>query len=998
MSELATVGRARGQRRWMPDWLGSRRGAFVAAYVLAFWFLVWGGINAGSWPTPRQTTLGTLMAYRSLAPILAGLAAAVLLARSRWAWKRFHVVDPYLPLLAYAGVGAAAAILMLPHDTAMSLYWAVAFISAILVVRMLDASRHGLQDATLLLRMTWAIVVIVALILVIQGVIRFDLVGDTLAGFASRLYGTYPEPFVEAFLINANGAARFAAVGLLIILIQLTMPASRTRRSVLLILSVLMFVLLMSTKSRGAMTAFALAAVLAGVLRWGVGRRQAIPAVLALAAAGFWFRDFLAEVYLRGFGHGYFLSGRTLHWASDFELIRESPYIGWGFYSDHILGYPHAHNAVVQSLMHGGLVGGFLFVAAWVLTWGLLFQAGLRNRFRHASPAQRAHLIEAAAVLFFLMVRSIVESTGAFYGIDLLLWLTVVAYVRAYHFSPSRPGTAAPDGHEKPAERIRVLVTAPVVPPHPQLLRASTGPRRATPRTAGGDSWWSILGQPGRNREVWVLTDGVSAAASPRRSPGRSQGALRVVAVDLPRPFRILRRQRTMFIYSLMWFAVAYWVARDLHTRKPFDLHHHLVTSRSWAPSLAELLIPVPHLRGPISIAQLADSRTDHDSKTPLAGSWALARHGNTFWLMIGASNGAGLHNGSSPWPPSSGSSTTPMDGIGRPRPIPMKRGSARPANGSPSTPPFGGLELSWLRGLLPRAYATMKANGRVSGRRIRHVPVLDVLGTPVSAVTMPQTLEYVDRAVRSGSKTLVCVCSVNNVITARADAKLREIHGGAGLCLPDGWPLARAVRGAIPTMSGRIRGRDLVSALAKQSARKGHSLFLFGAGPEVAQTMACKLQIRYPGLRIAGAITPPFRPPTRKEDRRFVRQINAARPDIVLVGLPTPLQEKWMWAHRHRIPARVLIGVGAAFDFVAGSKRPAPTWVSDHGLEWLWRFAQEPRRLWRRVLLQGPQFTGLMALEALRGRRRRGAFATIAQGPATVPVQPANRPRTART
>jgi N-acetylglucosaminyldiphosphoundecaprenol N-acetyl-beta-D-mannosaminyltransferase len=126
------------------------------------------------------------------------------------------------------------------------------------------------------------------------------------------------------------------------------------------------------------------------------------------------------------------------------------------------------------------------------------------------------------------------------------------------------------------------------------------------------------------------------------------------------------------------------------------------------------------------------------------------------------------------------------------------------------------------------------------------------------------------------------------------------------------------------------------------------------------------RLQSRFPSLRLAGTYSPPFRPLTFQEDRAVVERINAAQPDIVWVGMSTPKQERWMAEHVGHLSASVLVGVGAAFDFHAGFKRQAPRWVQQSGLEWLFRLLMEPRRLWRRYLINNPWFLWLILLQAL--------------------------------
>jgi len=154
--------------------------------------------------------------------------------------------------------------------------------------------------------------------------------------------------------------------------------------------------------------------------------------------------------------------------------------------------------------------------------------------------------------------------------------------------------------------------------------------------------------------------------------------------------------------------------------------------------------------------------------------------------------------------------------------------------------------------------------------------------------------------------------------------------------------------------------------ALCQRSLQGGYRHFLYGGAPGVPELLARRLQERYPGLRIVGTYSPPFRPLTPEEDAEVVERINRARPDIVWVGLGTPKQELWMAEHVAKLQNPVMIGVGAAFDFHAGIKRQAPRWMQKHGLEWLFRLSQEPQRLWKRYLPNIPAFFFLLALQKL--------------------------------
>lgn len=248
-------------------------------------------------------------------------------------------------------------------------------------------------------------------------------------------------------------------------------------------------------------------------------------------------------------------------------------------------------------------------------------------------------------------------------------------------------------------------------------------------------------------------------------------------------------------------------------------------------------------------------------------------------------------------------------------------------------------------------------------------VPGFPVLGTRVSAVRLDESVAWVLAQVRAGRRTHVCVCSVNMVMLARRLPTLRTALANAGLVVPDGYPLTRLGQSRAPRPVGRVRGTDLVQALCAPGAGDELRVYLYGGAPDVDRRMARRLIEANPRLQVVGHESPPFRPLTDKEDAELVARLNGLRPDVVLVGLGCPKQEAWIMDHRDRLAAPVLIGVGAAFDFIAGTKRAAPRWIQRLGLEWLWRFLHEPGRLWRRVLVEGPAFVVLTVWETLRGK-----------------------------
>jgi N-acetylglucosaminyldiphosphoundecaprenol N-acetyl-beta-D-mannosaminyltransferase len=233
----------------------------------------------------------------------------------------------------------------------------------------------------------------------------------------------------------------------------------------------------------------------------------------------------------------------------------------------------------------------------------------------------------------------------------------------------------------------------------------------------------------------------------------------------------------------------------------------------------------------------------------------------------------------------------------------------------------------------------------------------VNILGVAVSALNPALAAETIEGWVRSDRRPYVCVTGVHGVVESRRDPRVRAIHNAADLVTPDGMPLVWLLRFAGHRSADRVYGPDLMLLLVQRSVAHGFTHFLYGATEATLSELRRRLEARFAGVRICGAFAPPFRPLTPAEDSEIVTMINRVKPDYVWVGLSTPKQEIWMAEHRARLDAGVLIGVGAAFDFHTGRVRQAPKLMQRHGLEWLFRVYQEPRRLWRRYLYSNTRF-----------------------------------------
>lgn len=231
------------------------------------------------------------------------------------------------------------------------------------------------------------------------------------------------------------------------------------------------------------------------------------------------------------------------------------------------------------------------------------------------------------------------------------------------------------------------------------------------------------------------------------------------------------------------------------------------------------------------------------------------------------------------------------------------------------------------------------------------------VLDVPIAEVDMRAAAEQIDQWIESGEQTYVTVTGVHGVMESQRDTDLRSIHQKAGMCVPDGMPMVWVGRLTGHSKIRRVYGPDLMLEICKRSVARGHTHFLYGGKDGVADRLADRLRQMFPGLKIVGTYTPPFRPLTEQEETDLTKQVEDAAPDILWVGLSTPKQERWMAEHVGRLNTRVMLGVGAAFDMNAGLLKQAPNWMQSTGLEWLYRLIQEPKRLGPRYLTNNPKF-----------------------------------------
>lgn len=239
-----------------------------------------------------------------------------------------------------------------------------------------------------------------------------------------------------------------------------------------------------------------------------------------------------------------------------------------------------------------------------------------------------------------------------------------------------------------------------------------------------------------------------------------------------------------------------------------------------------------------------------------------------------------------------------------------------------------------------------------------------NVLGVGISVTNLHESIRQCDDVIRSNRKAYICVADVHCVMQGASNDALRSILNRSLQTTPDGMPLVWIGRLRGHEAMRRVYGPDLMMELCRDSAAKGYRHFFYGGKPGIALKLQARLEAAIPGIKIVGTYAPPFRPLNPQETAGLMTQVAHARPDVFWVGLGSPKQERFMAEHLDRLDCKLMVGVGAAFDFHSGMVREAPRWLHSTGLQWLHRLLQEPRRLWRRYLISIPAFLWSMGLQ----------------------------------
>ncbi len=226
-------------------------------------------------------------------------------------------------------------------------------------------------------------------------------------------------------------------------------------------------------------------------------------------------------------------------------------------------------------------------------------------------------------------------------------------------------------------------------------------------------------------------------------------------------------------------------------------------------------------------------------------------------------------------------------------------------------------------------------------------------MNTDIDNLTMAETLNEIDKLIQKKNCSYVVTPNVDHIVRLEKDEELQKVYKNASLILTDGKPLIWISKWYKTPIKEKISGSDLFPRVCQLAANKNYTMYLLGAAEGVADTAAKNLMKKYPGLNIVGTYSPPFGFEKSKQEMNKIKtQIQDVHPDILIVGLGCPKQEKFMYYHCKELGVPISFGLGASIDFEAGNIKRAPKWMSNHGLEWLYRFSKEPKRLFKRYFV----------------------------------------------
>lgn len=243
----------------------------------------------------------------------------------------------------------------------------------------------------------------------------------------------------------------------------------------------------------------------------------------------------------------------------------------------------------------------------------------------------------------------------------------------------------------------------------------------------------------------------------------------------------------------------------------------------------------------------------------------------------------------------------------------------------------------------------------------------VNILGVQVSSITNPHLLDAFTERIQHKQKTQVCITPVNSVLAATQNPVILDIYNKAEFVLCDGMPIKWAAGFLNTPIVERITGLDLLPNLVAHCAKHDFTIFLLGASPGVGDKLKQTILTQYPNCKVVGVYVPPFMKVfSAEENKKMIDAINAVSPDVLLVSLTAPKQDIWIAENIHHVNATIQIGIGGAFEVMAGLAKRAPKWMHAAGLEWFYRFIQEPKRLFRRYFIEAPLFIPLIIKQKL--------------------------------
>lgn len=246
----------------------------------------------------------------------------------------------------------------------------------------------------------------------------------------------------------------------------------------------------------------------------------------------------------------------------------------------------------------------------------------------------------------------------------------------------------------------------------------------------------------------------------------------------------------------------------------------------------------------------------------------------------------------------------------------------------------------------------------------------INVFGIDIDNVSWSEAIAFIQKAILSSNSApkFIVTPNVDHIIQIQRDPEFKNIYSKADLVLCDSQIVMWTCKLLGQPLEAKIPGSILLPVICREAPKYGWKLFFLGAGPGVAKAAARKLEQQFPGLQVTGFYSPPYGfIEDHLENRKIIRILKKAEPDILFVGLGAPKQERWIYEHKDEYHVPISIGVGAAFDFISGNVQKAPRWMTNYGLEWFWRFLQEPRRLWKRYFIRDLAFIPLLAKEFIK-------------------------------